>query len=220
MKPSVARAINANLPPPSGKSLAQDIRILDVQPDLPAIDPTFISMVKSTVSGVKPEYYEILDKGGCNVTVAQNIVDKWPNAYNISTPGQEHVRLSQDYGFTQGLDIYVWERPIYVGNVLGKPFPIENSKWYLRIQLYRVVCHILGIDKDKEYLSQYQKDVAALTKEQKENWLCSFFLEQKVAGPAQLAGCIVESYESKEINPIFQDMFPNSHEWLKKRLKL
>ncbi len=220
MDPAKARAVNASQPASSRTALAQRIEVLDVYEHLPQINPSFIHMVKKTVADLRHDFYEVLDRGGCNVTVAQNIIYKWPNAYNISTPGAEHLRLSQDYGLTQGLDIYVWERPIYVGNILGKPFPIDYSQAYLRIQLYRVACHVHGIDENKEYLEEYKKDVEKLKTEGKLDWLARFFIDQKVAGPAQLAGCIVENYLHKDVSPVLEEMFPKSYAWIKKRLKL
>lgn len=217
--PATARELSEKSPS-KGPSLINRIKVLPVLADLPAINPSFIAMVKTTVSRIRPDFYQMLDKSGCTVTIAQNIVYKWVNAYNVSKPGFEYIKLSQDFAFSQGLDVYVWERPIYIGRVLGEPFPIDLCEFYLKVQLYRVACHTMNLEDDKDYLLEYKKDLDKLTKEQQNTALARFFIDQKADGPSQMLGCAVEHFVEKDLDLEVEKMFPNSFAWIKKRLKL
>lgn len=215
-QPITARTIVSNQKS-SGDSLINRIKVLEVRHSDVAIDPAFIGLVKSTVSHFRSDMYQMLDKGGCTVTIAQNIIDKWPNARNLSRPGYERLKLSQDYGLTQGVDIYIWERPIFPGHILGEPFDRENIRFYLQMQLGRVACHTQGIDEDKDYLTEYNKDMGKLTKEDKLIRDVKYITEAD--GPGQMAGFIIANYLTY-IDEDMKKLFPNSYAWIKKRMKL
>lgn len=218
--PETARAIASTTTRPQPvRSMLSRIKVLPAHSSKVPISPDFISMVKSTVTGFRSDLYQVLDKGGCTITVAQCISDKWPDTKDYSKQNNEHLKLSSDYGQTQARDIFIWERPIFPDKTLGDPFPTWCCQSFLRTQLGRVACHIQGLDTDKEYLAEYKKDVDKLTTEDKQRDV-KFITSLNQDGSAQLAGYIVENYLTAEIDPEMSKFFPHSYAWIKRRLKL
>lgn len=218
--PDVARAVVASTSQATTSSLMSRVKIIAPRHSRVSINPDFISKMKSTIGDFRGDLYQALDKGGCTITIAQTILDKWPDSQDFSKSAGEHMKLSQDYGQTQGRDIYVWERPISAEKVVGEPFPTWCIQSFLRTQMARVACHLQGIDEDKEYLALYKKDVDKLTNEDKQKSATQYIAYLSKQGPSQLAGYIVENYLTSEVDQELSKAFPQSYAWIKKRLKL
>ncbi len=218
--PDTARAVAASTRQATASTLMSRVKVIAPRYSKLPINPDFIAKMKATVRDFRGDLYQTLDKGGCTITIAQTILDKWPDSQNFSNRGSEHMKLSQDYGQTQGRDIYVWERPISADKVAGDPFPIWCIQSFLKMQLARVACHLEGIDEDKEYLTLYKQDVEKLTSEDKQKAATQYIVSLNKEGPGQLAGYIVENYLTSEVDQELSKTFPQSYAWIKKRLKL
>ncbi len=201
----------------------QRITVLDPKFNHSRVSSEFIGMIKSTVSSLPGDLYKIIDQGGCTITVASNITDKWPDAYNESAPGKEYMKLSQDFGRTYGVDIYMYERPMLIGEKreLGKPHDIEQSRKTFVTQLGHVVCECAHINDDKDFLAEYQKDVEEIPADaKKNNRSVYFYLSQEKMGPGELAANALQNYIQHDMDDEITGYFKRSYEWIRKRFKL
>ncbi len=204
--------------------LMQRITVLNPKFNHPPVSSEFVGMIKSTISTLPGDLYRIIDQGGCTITIGSNITDKWPDAYNESAPGKEYMKLSQDYGRTYGMDIYMWERPLLSGEKreLGKPHDIDMSRHTFIVQLGHVVCEVAHVNEDKDFLIEYKKDVAEIPADVKQsNRSVYFFLSQEKMGPGELAAEALENYISKDFRDDLKNQyFKRSYEWIRNKFRL
>lgn len=204
----------------SYRGLINRITVLEPLAGHPPVSTEFIGMIKTTVANLPPDIYKVIDKGNCSITLAPNIVDKWPDSGNESAPGKEEVKLSQDLGRTYGTDIYMWERPLLLGgkNELGSQFPLFLSKIFFYGQIAHAVCECSHVNEDKEFMAEFKKDVEAMSPEDKEEE--NFYISQEKVGPSEVAAEAVANYLSRNMNERVFEHFPKCYKWVKQRFKL
>lgn len=202
------------------KGLIHRITVLEPKAGHPPVSSEYIGMIKTTVANLPPDIYKIIDKGGCTITLAPNIVDKWPDAGNESAPGKEHIKLSQDLGRTYGADIFMWERPLLLGgkNQLGPQFPLVASRTFFFGQIAHAVCECTHVNEDKAFMEEFKKDVDALDPDEKKEE--HFYISQEKVGPSEVAAEAVANYLDRDMNDRVQSHFPKCYKWIKERFRL
>ncbi len=66
--------------------------------------------VKSVARGLPPHILKILDESGATITVAPNIIDKWPGSGDGLKPGVPDTTMGEEPGRTYGHDVHIYER--------------------------------------------------------------------------------------------------------------
>ncbi len=187
----------------------------------PPVRPEYISMVKACLQRLPPKIYKEIDQSECTITIAPNIVDKWPDSADELTPGKT-TKLSQDEARTYGLQVYFWERPLESSSsgkkVLGAPFPADQAKVAIYTQFGKVACELEGIFEDPVYKLEYDKDVEGIPETMKTDPWMMFYLQKKM-GAGQVAASVMENLLQGRPTRI-QEYFPRCTEWIKKKFKL
>lgn len=187
------------------------------------VSPSFIAMVKSGLQSLPPKIFKAIDQSACTITIAPNIIDRWPDSADEPTPGKT-TKLSEDEARTYGLEVYLWERPLESApagsgkRVLGSPFPMEQAKVAFYTQMGKVACELEGIFEDPIYKLEYDKDVEAIPESMKTDPWMMFYLQKKM-GAGQVSASVLENFLQGRPTRI-QEYFPKCTEWLKKKFKM
>jgi clan AA aspartic protease (TIGR02281 family) len=150
---------------PRGPALINRINVLPPKiAGHPPVNPGTVSAVRSLLSRLPSSAYALLEETGVNINIAPNFTDKWPEKGGQSKPGMEHLTYAQDYGFTEGTDVFIFERAaedVY-GKELGDPIDPETLKDELFCQFGHAINSYLGLSNQTDFIAQYDLDKGAL----------------------------------------------------------
>jgi tetratricopeptide (TPR) repeat protein len=74
------------------------------------VSQTTAETVKAVVHGLPRHILKILDDCGATITIAPNIIDKWPGSGDGLKPGKSDMTMGEEPGRTYGHDVHLYER--------------------------------------------------------------------------------------------------------------
>ena len=74
------------------------------------ISETTAATVKAVVQALPAHIVKILDDCGATITIAPNIIDKWPGSGDGMKPGSVDTTMGEEPGRTYGHDVHIYER--------------------------------------------------------------------------------------------------------------
>src|SRR5262249_33258793 len=92
-----------------------------------AISPTTASTVREVVRSLPAYVTKLLDEGGATVTIAPNIIDKWPGSGDGMKPGSSDTTMGEEPGRTYGHDCHIYEREQIRGSTNLKEVRTQTS---------------------------------------------------------------------------------------------
>ncbi len=103
----------------------------------PVISPITAATVKGVVLGLPTNIVKILDDGGATITIAPNIIDKWPGSGDGLKPNAPESTMGEEPGRTYGHDVHIYEREQIRGTT-------ELKEMRPQSEIRRIALHEIG----------------------------------------------------------------------------
>lgn len=187
-----------------------------------AVSDHTMATVKRVVKTLPPTIYKVLDKGGAQIFVTPNLIDKFPGAVKDKHSTLGHY-FSEEFGRTYGKDMYICESVSSNPGTaeLGPPLHVDT----IIATTYTMLSHALDCcletpSKDPQYLRLYNQDVADhqgnVDKEFK-----IYFLKDDI-GPRETFSGLTAGImgANTQINRFLDQNFPRARAWIITRIKL
>lgn len=87
-------------------------RIIIVKPKFghPPVNPATVQTVKEVINRLPDHLYQILNECKATITIAPNLIDKWPGTAEGDKPKIYNVTMGEEGGRTYDADIHIYER--------------------------------------------------------------------------------------------------------------
>lgn len=124
------------------RSLPLDERIIIVAPKFnhPAVSPTTVRTVESVLKRLPEHLYRILDEGKATITIAPNLIDKWPGTSDGNKPKIWDVTMGEEGARAYNADIHIYEREAIRNSTQLKDM---RSQAEIRNNMLWVIAHAL-----------------------------------------------------------------------------
>lgn len=160
--PSPAPAALPQVVAPKGAAFEDRIIIVPPRFGHARVDPRTVGIVRRIIVMLPPGMYKILDKGGAQVFVTPNLIDKFPEGVQLKHPTLGHY-LSEEFGRTYGKDAYICERVSSDPGSTELQAPLHEET--IRATTYTQLSHALDTclenpSRDGQYMKLYRQDVA------------------------------------------------------------
>lgn len=180
-----------------------------------------VSTVRTTLAGLPPHIYKVLDENHAMVFVAPNIIDKWPEALNGPKKGEPGLTLDREISHTYGRDIYVYERAVVHDYELGPARSNQEIVHAVLTQIGHAFNDCLGVYSNKPDLQAlYKMDVSEMSDADRSD--LHYFLQPGNQGPAETCAHLTAVYlGSKDglVNKL-PAAFPRTARYVKAQLRL
>ena len=120
----------------------------------PNVTDTSVGAVSSAIRRLPKNIYKLLEDGGVTITIAPNIIDKWPDMVKNDSLDGAAQNLAQESGRCYGRDVHVWQNAL-ANNSLS--VNATRSSGFMVRSLY----HELGHAVD-DCLGRYSSSAEAL----------------------------------------------------------
>lgn len=147
------------------KTLTERIYLVPPQFGHPPVSNPTIATVRRLIATLPSPVYKILDKGGTNVYLTPNLIDKWPKTVGTKN---DHLGIyfAQEHGRTYGREVYLCEREAAgtgAGTELGPILSDEDIKGFLYSMLSHALNDCLELPaNDPQFVAMYKMDMAGL----------------------------------------------------------
>jgi len=168
-----------------------------------------------------PSYiYNILDEGNATINIGPNIIDKWPDALNVSKPGMEQITLAQEHARTYNRDIYFWERVATDAGSkeLGPPMDPSKFRQEIYYQLGHALDDCLAITTNPEYRKKWEKDRDDIPPDQVQR-LKYYLNPVNYAGAGEVCACYLSDIMGSTADTEVDKYFPRCKIWIKEKLE-
>jgi hypothetical protein len=174
--------------------------------------------VRAVVDQLPPKIMKILDDGGATITIAPNIIDKWPGSGDGMKPGSSTVTMGEEGGRTYGHDVHVYERK----QVRGSTDLLDiRSQSEIRHTTMHEIGHAVDdcsgpLSSDPTFKSMLKLDIDNMPEDVQSH--IRYYLDPGEACAENVKGLIGGSDDSDTVM-VMQNM-PRLHRYIKQKLKL
>lgn len=208
VSPVLAPAANSNT-----KHLRDRIAVVPPLLDHPPVSPITVEAVRRAIDKLPAPIYDLLDKSGATITLAPNIIDKWPDAGDLAKPFVQDQTLGEEPGRTYGRDLYLYEREKVRGSTQLKE--AQSPEFVVSI-LYQLLGHalddVLGLpSNDPAFREALANDKENMTSAERES--LSYFLVPMECF-AECAGSAIGGRKGTARH------FPQASAWVRRKLSL
>ncbi len=186
------------------------------------VDRRTAAIVRDVVKKLPTNIYKILDRGGAQIFVTPNLIDKFPDAVQAKHPTLGHY-LSEEFGRTYGKDIYICERVSSDPGATDLQAPLHEET--IRATAYTQLSHALDcclemLSKDPQYLKLYRQDVADCENSSSED--LKLYLSKDENGAKETFSGLVAGMmgANTHITRLLESNFPRAKAWIKARIEL
>lgn len=186
------------------------------------VDRRTAAIVRDVVKKLPTNIYKILDRGGAQIFVTPNLIDKFPDAVQAKHPTLGHY-LSEEFGRTYGKDIYICERISSDPGATDLQAPLHEET--IRATAYTQLSHALDcclemLSKDPQYLKLYRQDVADCENSSSED--LKLYLSKDENGAKETFSGLVAGMmgANTHITRLLESNFPRAKAWIKARIEL
>jgi len=186
------------------------------------VDRRTATIVRDVVKKLPTNIYKILDRGGAQIFVTPNLIDKFPDAVQAKHPTLGHY-LSEEFGRTYGKDIYICERISSDPGATDLQAPLHEET--IRATAYTQLSHALDcclemLSKDPQYLKLYRQDVADCENSSSED--LKLYLSKDENGAKETFSGLVAGMmgANTHITRLLESNFPRAKAWIKARIEL
>lgn len=175
------------------------------------------STVKTAVRGLPRHIMKILDDGNATLTIAPNIIDKWPGSGDGMKPGSSDTTMGEEPGRTYGRDIHVYEREQIRGTTQLKEIRPQS-------EIHDITMHEIGhaiddisgpLSSDPAFKSAMKLDMNDMPDDVRSK--ISYYLDPGEACAETTAGLLGKTGRSTELVLQF---YPRVKRLIKERLRL
>jgi len=186
------------------------------------VDRRTTAIVRDVVKKLPTNIYKILDRGGAQIFVTPNLIDKFPDAVQAKHPTLGHY-LSEEFGRTYGKDIYISERVSSDPGATDLQAPLHEET--IRATAYTQLSHALDcclemLSKDPQYLKLYRQDVADCENSGSDD--LKLYLSKDENGAKETFSGLVAGMmgANTHITRLLESNFPRAKAWIKARIEL
>ncbi len=186
------------------------------------VDRRTTAIVRDVVKKLPTNIYKILDRGGAQIFVTPNLIDKFPDAVQAKHPTLGHY-LSEEFGRTYGKDIYISERISSDPGATDLQAPLHEET--IRATAYTQLSHALDcclemLSKDPQYLKLHRQDVADCENSSSED--LKLYLSKDENGAKETFSGLVAGMmgANTHITRLLESNFPRAKAWIKARIEL
>ncbi|MCW5824465.1 MAG: tetratricopeptide repeat protein [Cyanobacteria bacterium TGS_CYA1] len=124
------------------RSLPLEKRIIIVAPKFnhPAVSSTTVRTVEDVLKRLPDHLYRTLDEGKATITIAPNLIDKWPGTSDGNKPKIFNVTMGEEGARAYDADIHIYEREAIRNSTQLKEM---RSQAEIRNNLLWVIAHAL-----------------------------------------------------------------------------
>lgn len=127
----------------------------------PEVTPASADVVTTAIRRLPKHIYKILEDGGVTITVAPNIIDKWPDMVKNDSLDVDAQNLAQEGGRCYGRDVHVWQHSIQNGSLAVKG---ASNTGFILCSLYHELGHAVddcmgSYSSSAEALKLHEQDV-------------------------------------------------------------
>lgn len=209
---------------PAAPALPLEDRITKVAPQFghQAVSAQTVAAVRRVVKSLPPNIYKVLDKGGAQIFVTPNLIDKFPGAVREKHPALDHY-FSEEYGRTYGKDMYICEcisanpgtpelsPPMHVDTIIATTYTMLS---------HALDCCLENPSKDAQYIRLYNQDAADHAGEIGKDFKV-YYLKDDVGPRETFSGLTAGIMGSNTpINRKLEQDFPRARAWILSRIKL
>lgn len=186
------------------------------------VDRRTAAIVRDVVKKLPANVYKILDRGGAQIFVTPNLIDKFPDAVQAKHPTLGHY-LSEEFGRTYGKDIYICERISSEPGATDLQAPLHEET--IRATTYTQLSHALDcclemLSKDAQYLKLYRQDVADSESSSSED-LRLYMSKDENGAKETFSGLVAGMMGANtHITRLLESNFPRAKAWIKARIEL
>ncbi|MBX9939343.1 MAG: hypothetical protein K2Y32_08830 [Candidatus Obscuribacterales bacterium] len=215
---------NSNIGPNTSQAanLEDRITIIPARFGHAPVDRRTVGIVRDVVKKLPPNIYKILDRGGAQIFVTPNLIDKFPDAVQAKHPTLGHY-LSEEFGRTYGKDIYICERISSEPGATDLQAPLHEET--IRATTYTQLSHALDcclemLSKDAQYLKLYRQDVADSESSSAED-LRLYMSKDENGAKETFSGLVAGMMGANtHITRFLESNFPRAKAWIKARIEL
>jgi len=176
---------------------------------------TVREVVRALPAGIK----KILDENGATITIAPNIIDKWPGSGDGLKPGASDTTMGEEGGRTYGRDVHVYEREQIRGtNNLKDIRPQVEIKSTTQHELGHAVDDCMGLSIDNTYKGYIKLDLADMPGDVSNK--LSYFHTPGEACAEMIAGLCFGPEDDDGQRALVLQYFPRVKRFIKDKLKI
>lgn len=174
--------------------------------------------VREVVRALPPKIKKILDEGGATITIAPNIIDKWPGSGDGLKPGRSDMTMGEEGGRTYGRDVHVYEREQIRGtNDLKDIRPQSEIRNTTQHEIGHAVDDCSGLSIDNTFRAYHKLDLEDMPANVSSR--LSYFHDPGEACAETIAG-LAYGGDDDEKRALVLQYFPRLKRHIKEKLKI